>query len=46
MKKAKFFSILADEIESNKFEQLPIWIRFMNKNNNIREKFLEFGRCE
>ena len=46
MKEAKFFSILADEVESHKSEQFPIWIRFMDKNNNIREEFLELGRCE
>ena len=46
IKEAKFFSILAAEVESHKIEQLPTCIRFMNKNNNIREKFLEFGRCE
>ena len=43
---AKFFSKIADEVESHKVEQLPICIRFVDKNNNIREEFLEFGRCE
>ena len=46
IKEAKFFSILAVEVESHKVEQLPICIRFADKNNNIREEFLEFGRCE
>ena len=46
IKEAKFFSKLADEVESHKVEQLPICIRFVDKNNNIREEFLEFGRCE
>ena len=46
IKEAKFFSILAVEVESHKVEQLPICIRFVDKNNNIREEFLEFGRCE
>ena len=46
IKGAKFFSILADEVESPKVEELPICIRFVDKNNNIREEFLEFGRCE
>ena len=27
-------------------KQLPICTRFVDKNNNIREEFLEFGRCE
>ena len=46
IKEAKFFSKLADEVESHKVEQLPICIWFVDKNNNIRDKFLEFGRCE
>ena len=46
MKEAKFSSILADEVESHKFERLPICIRFADKNNNIREEFSEFSRCE
>ena len=44
MKEAKFFSILADEVESHKVEQLSIYIRFVDKNNNNREEFLEFCR--
>ena len=46
MKEAKFSGILADEVESHKFERLPIYIRFENKNNNIEDEFSEFGRCE
>ena len=46
IKEAKFFSILADEVESHKVEQLPICIRFVDKSNDIREEFLEFSRCE
>ena len=46
IKEAKFFSILADEVESHQVEQLPICIRFVDKNNNIGEEFLERGRCE
>ena len=45
VKKAKFFSILADEVESHHVEQLPICVRFVDKSNDIREEFLEFGRC-
>ena len=43
--KAKFFTIPADEVESHYFEQLPICVRFVNKSNDIRDEFLEFGRC-
>ena len=46
IKEVKFFSILADEVGSHKVEQLPVCIRFVDKNNNIRREFLEFGRCE
>ena len=42
VKKAKFFTIPADEVESHHVEQLPIGV---NKSNDVREEFLEFGRC-
>ena len=45
VKKAKFFTILADEVEGHHVEQLPICVRFVDKSNDIREEFLEFGRC-
>ena len=45
VKKAKFFTILADEVDSHHVEQLPICVRFVDKSNDIREEFLEFGRC-
>ena len=44
VKKAKFYTILADEVESHHVEQLPICVRFVDKSNDIREEFLEFGR--
>ena len=46
IKEAKIFSILSDEVESHKVEELPFYIRFVYKNNNIRKEFLEPGRCE
>ena len=39
-------SLLADEVESHKVEQLPVCIRFVDKNNNVCEEFLALGRCE
>ena len=45
VKKAKFFAILVDEVESHHVEQVPICVRFIDKSNNIRKEFLEFGRC-
>ena len=46
IKQAKFFSILADKVESHHVEQLPLCVRFVDKCNNIREEFIEFGKCE
>ena len=36
---------MADEVESHHTEQLPICVRFADKECNIREEFLEFGKC-
>ena len=44
--RARFFLILADEVESHHVEQLPLRIRFVDDDNNIREEFLEFGQCK
>ena len=44
--RARFFSILADEVEDCHAEQLPLCIRFVYDDNNIREEFLEFGQCK
>ena len=46
MKEAKFFSLMADEVESHHTEQLPICLRFVDKECNIREEFLEFDKYE
>ena len=44
---SKIFSLIADESRhcSNK-EQMPIIIRFVNKNNEIQEIFLSFVERE
>ena len=46
VKEAKFFSLMANGVESHHTEQLPICLEFVNKECNIREEFLEFGKCE
>ena len=46
IKDAKFYSILADEVENHHVEQLPLCIRFVDANHDIREEFLEFGVCK
>ena len=44
LKTAKFFTILADEVESHQVEQLPLCIRFVDDKKNICEVFLEFEK--
>ena len=46
IKDAKFCSILADEVENHHVEQLPLCIRFVDANHDIREEFLEIGVCK
>ena len=43
IKTAKFFTILADEVESHHVEQLPLGIKFVDDKKNKCEVFLEFG---
>ena len=45
IKVAKFFSILADEVESHHAEQLPLLLRLVDEKKDIREELLEFGKC-
>ena len=40
-----FFSILANKVRGHHVEQLPICVRFVDKSDDIREEFLECGRC-
>ena len=44
---SKFFSVLADEAQdcSNK-EQMPVIIRFVDKDKEIREEFFRFMLCD
>ena len=46
IKEVKFFTILVEKVESNHHEQLPLCIRFVDRINNIHEKFLEFRLCQ
>ena len=43
VKKAKFFSIMADEITSFNKEIMPLCVRYVTSNNEIREDFLFFS---
>ena len=42
IKDAKFFSIMADEAATHNKEQCAFCVRFVDKEGNIREEFLEF----
>ena len=45
--KAGAFSLLADEVsETNNKEQLPLVLRFVNKERNVREEFVGFYEGE
>ena len=43
VKKAKFFTILVDEVTSFNTEIMPLCVRFVDANSDIREEFLEFS---
>ena len=46
IKKAKYFSIMADEAaDISKMEQLSIVIRYVDQSSNVTEKILGFVRC-
>ena len=42
VKRAKFFSIMVDEVTAHNKEQMPLCVRFVDGNRNIREEFLQF----
>ena len=44
--RAKFFSILADEVTSHNQEQLALCVRFVDEKNEVREEFLEFLKLD
>ena len=46
VKSAKFFSVLADEVSSHNVEHLPICLRFVDGECNIREEFISFVKLE
>ena len=46
IKEAKYFSVLADEVSCHNVEHLPICIRFVDVNNDIREEFISFIKLE
>ena len=46
IKKARFYSVLADEVSSHNVEHLPICVRFVDSENHIREDFVSFIKLE
>ena len=46
VKKAEFYSVLADEVSSHNIEHLPICIRFVDSNFEIREDFIGYVKLE
>ena len=47
MKQANYFSVLADEAtDCSNTEQMSIVIRFVDKDNEIREEFIRFVECK
>ena len=46
VRRADFFSVLADDaVDSANIEQMPIVLRFVDNDDNIREAFLDFAAC-
>ena len=46
VKKARFYSIMADEVSSHNEEHLPLCLRFVDENSEIREEFVNFLKLE
>ena len=46
VKEARFYSVLADEVSSHNVEHLPLCLRFVDTNLDIREEFVAFLRLE
>ena len=42
VRKAKFFSIMAEEVTVHNKEQIPLCVRFVDSDRNVREEFLQF----
>ena len=46
VKKARFYSIMADEVSSHNAEHLPLCLRFVDDKSEIREEFVTFLKLE
>ncbi len=46
VKRAKYYSVLADEVSCHNVEHLPICIRFVDVNDDVCEDFISFIKLE
>ena len=46
VRKARFFSVLADEVSSHNVEYLALCLRFVDEKCDIREEFIKFVKLE
>ena len=46
VRKARFFSVLADEVSSHKVEHLELCLSFVDEKCDIREEFVTFVKLE
>ena len=46
VQEARWFSVMADEVCSHNKEILAVCIRFVDRENNIREEFLSFTKVD
>ena len=46
IKRAKYYSIMADEVTTHNSEVLSLCIRFVDSSNEIREEFLTFSKVQ
>ena len=46
VKKAVFFSVMADEVSSHNVEHLALCLRFVDENCDIREEFVSFVKLD
>ena len=43
VKQARFYSIMLDEVTSHDHELMPLCIRFVDANKDVREEFIQFS---
>ena len=46
MKSSQFFTVIADDVSNHNVDHLPVCLRFINKDCNIREEFISHMKLE